>query len=106
MPSKKISRAIVLANGRRPGRTAEIHSQRLQAGLMIGLDELDAHSTLVHAELALNAAVITSAAACEMAVAERLIQRAGGSRVAQTIAADRINRLIQVNDRTLSRNGF
>lgn len=104
--AKSVSRSLALVRTKRASKALAAHNEAIDADLVMGLDELDARGTLVTQELGLNAAVISSAAANEMAVADKMIQRAGGSRVAQTIAADRINRLIQTNDRTLGRNGF
>lgn len=100
--ANRVSRALVLADDKRTSRFVE----KLDNDVTKQIAEADALGMVVEHELARNMAVIGAAAAMEMAAADRMIQRAGSSRVAQTIAADRINRLIQTNDRTLGRNGF
>jgi len=93
-PDKRISRAI------------EAHGQKIDAEVICGIFEADARQTLTEHELEINAMVISRATVNEMTVAEKMIARAGTSQVAQTIAADRINRLMMADDRTMSRGGF
>lgn len=103
--AKPVGRSLILGD-RRASKELQAYHRALELETRKEGAELAARGQLVELELALNASVVTTAASNEMLVAERMMARAGSSRVAQTIAADRINRLMQVDDSTLRRGGF
>lgn len=87
-------------------RSLAAHTKKVDEQFSMQLANIYARGSLVDHEMMVNTAVVTATAQFEMAAAEQMIQQAGNSQVAQAIAANRISRLIQANDKTLNRYGF
>lgn len=98
--------SYALVRNRKANRAVVAHRTEVQMEVSARIAETEGRQAIVEHELDVNAMVVSRATANEMNVAEHMIARAGTSQLAQAIAADRMNRLMQADNRTLSRGGF